>query len=44
MYKGSCLCGKVKVMIVGGIDLIIYCYCLLCCKNFGIVYVINGFI
>ena len=44
MYQGSCLCGKVKVTIAGGIDSIIHCHCSLCRKNSGTAYATNGFI
>lgn len=44
MYKGSCLCGKVKITIEGGISDIIHCHCSLCRKNSGTAYATNGFV
>jgi hypothetical protein len=44
MYKGSCLCGKVKVELSGGIKDIIHCHCSLCRKNSGTAYATNGFV
>lgn len=44
MYKGSCLCGAVKVEITGSISDIIHCHCSLCRKNSGTAFATNGFI
>ena len=44
MYRGSCLCGKVKVRVAGGIDKIIHCHCSLCRKNSGTAFATNGFV
>lgn len=44
MYKGSCLCGKVKVELLGSIKDIIHCHCSLCRKNSGTAYATNGFV
>tara|TARA_Y100001949_G_scaffold170194_1_gene171057 strand:+ start:682 stop:1125 length:444 start_codon:yes stop_codon:yes gene_type:complete len=44
MYKGSCLCGAIKVELKGSIDSIIHCHCSLCRKNSGTAYATNGFI
>lgn len=44
MYKGSCLCGAVKVQLSGAISDIIHCHCSLCRKNSGTAYATNGFI
>lgn len=44
MYKGSCLCGAVKIVLDGGVSDIIHCHCSLCRKNSGTAYATNGFI
>ena len=44
MYKGSCLCGAIKVELTGSIEDIIHCHCSLCRKNSGTAYATNGFI
>ncbi|MCP1339602.1 GFA family protein [Idiomarina sp. M1R2S28] len=44
MYRGSCLCGAVKLEIHGGIDSIIHCHCSRCRKSSGTAYATNGFI
>ena len=42
MYKGGCLCGKVRFEILAGIDDIIYCHCSLCRKAQGSAFATNG--
>ena len=44
MYRGSCLCGAIKIEISGPISDIIHCHCSLCRKNSGTAYATNGFI
>lgn len=44
MYQGSCLCGAIRVELVGVITDIIHCHCSLCRKNSGTAYATNGFI
>ncbi|WP_133406833.1 GFA family protein [Parashewanella tropica] len=44
MYKGSCLCGKVKFEITSPIKDIIHCHCSLCRKSSGTAYATNGFV
>lgn len=44
MYKGQCLCGKVKVEVTGKISDIIHCHCSLCRKNSGTAFATNGFV
>lgn len=44
MYKGSCLCGAIKVELLGSISSIIHCHCSLCRKNSGTAYATNGFV
>lgn len=44
MYKGSCLCKKVKLTVNGPIKSIIHCHCSLCRKNSGTAYATNGFV
>lgn len=44
MYKGSCLCGQVKVVIQGPIESIIHCHCSKCRKNSGTAFSTNGFV
>ncbi len=42
MYKGGCLCGKVRFEIHGKIDSIVYCHCSLCRKAQGSAFATNG--
>jgi hypothetical protein len=44
MYKGSCLCGAIKVEIIGPMSDIIHCHCSLCRKNSGTAFATNGFV
>ena len=44
MYRGSCLCGAIKIELNGIISDIIHCHCSLCRKNSGTAYATNGFI
>lgn len=44
MYKGSCLCGQVKIKITGAIDSIIHCHCSKCRKSSGTAFATNGFV
>jgi len=44
MYYGSCLCGAIKVELLGSIEDIIHCHCSLCRKNSGTAYATNGFV
>lgn len=44
MYKGSCLCGAVKLEVSGNISDIIHCHCSLCRKASGSAYATNGFV
>ena len=44
MYKGSCLCGSVKLEVSGEISDIIHCHCSLCRKASGSAYATNGFV
>lgn len=44
MYHGSCLCGAIKLELLGSIKDIIHCHCSLCRKNSGTAYATNGFI
>jgi hypothetical protein len=44
MYRGSCLCGGIKLELQGGITDIIHCHCSLCRKSSGTAYATNGFI
>lgn len=44
MYRGSCLCGSIKIEISGAITDIIHCHCSLCRKNSGTAYATNGFV
>lgn len=44
MYAGQCLCGEIKVQIVGSITDIIHCHCSLCRKNSGTAFATNGFV
>ena len=42
MYKGSCLCGKVRFEISSEIQDIIYCHCSQCRKAQGSAFATNG--
>ncbi len=42
MYKGSCLCGKVRFEISSEIQSIIYCHCSQCRKAQGSAFASNG--
>jgi len=42
MYKGGCLCGKVRFEISSEIQSIIYCHCSLCRKAQGSAFATNG--
>lgn len=42
MYTGSCLCGKVRFEITGGIEDIVMCHCSRCRKAQGSAYATNG--
>ncbi|MES9901271.1 MAG: GFA family protein [Sedimenticola sp.] len=42
MYKGGCLCGKVRYEILGEIKNIIYCHCSKCRKAQGSAFATNG--
>ncbi len=42
MYKGGCLCGKVRFEITGEIKSIIYCHCSKCRKAQGSAFATNG--
>ena len=42
MYKGSCLCGKVRFEISSEIQNIIYCHCSQCRKAQGSAFATNG--
>jgi hypothetical protein len=42
MYKGSCLCGKVRFEISSKIQNIIYCHCSQCRKAQGSAFATNG--
>lgn len=44
MYKGGCLCGKVRFTISGGIRNIIYCHCSQCRKAQGSAFATNGIV
>ncbi|MDH5444118.1 MAG: GFA family protein [Gammaproteobacteria bacterium] len=44
MYKGSCLCGKVRFSINGGIRNIVYCHCSQCRKAQGSAFATNGIV
>jgi hypothetical protein len=43
-YFGSCLCGTVRVEILGGVSSIIHCHCSRCRKSSGTAYATNGFV
>ena len=42
MYKGSCLCGKIRFEITSEIKDIIYCHCSQCRKAQGSAFATNG--
>ena len=42
MYKGGCLCGKVRFEITGEVKDIIYCHCSQCRKAQGSAFATNG--
>lgn len=42
MYKGSCLCGKVKFSVSGKIHDIVYCHCSQCRKAQGSAFATNA--
>jgi hypothetical protein len=42
MYKGSCLCGKIKFSITGKINDIVYCHCSQCRKAQGSAFATNA--
>jgi len=42
MYKGSCLCGKIRFEITGKIEDIVCCHCSLCRKAQGSAFATNG--
>ena len=42
MYKGGCLCGRVRFEITGEINNIIYCHCSECRKAQGSAFATNG--
>ena len=44
MYRGSCLCGRVRFHIHGGIRNIIYCHCSQCRKAQGSAFATNGIV
>lgn len=44
MYKGGCLCGKVKFEIHGPIRNVIYCHCSQCRKAQGSAFATNGIV
>lgn len=44
MYKGGCLCGKVRFTISGGIRNIVYCHCSQCRKAQGSAFAANGIV
>ncbi len=44
MYRASCLCGQVKLIINGPITNIIHCHCSLCRKSSGTAFATNGFV
>lgn len=44
MYKGSCLCGKVRFQITGEIRNIVYCHCSECRKAQGSAFAANGIV
>lgn len=42
MYKGGCLCGKVRFEVTGPIENIVYCHCSRCRKAQGSAFATNG--
>ena len=42
MYKGGCLCGRVRFEISGSIRSIVYCHCSRCRKAQGSAFATNG--
>ena len=44
MYKGGCLCGKVRFNITGKIRNIVYCHCSQCRKVQGSAFATNGIV
>ena len=44
MYKGGCLCGKVRFEITGPIHNIVYCHCSQCRKAQGSAFATNGIV
>lgn len=42
IYKGGCLCGKVRFEITGDIQNIVYCHCSRCRKSQGSAFATNG--
>ncbi len=44
MYKGGCLCGKVRFEITCKIHNIVYCHCSLCRKAQGSAFATNGLV
>ena len=42
IYKGGCLCGKVRFEITGDIKNIVYCHCSRCRKAQGSAFATNG--
>lgn len=44
MYQGSCLCGRVRFEIQGGIRNIVYCHCSQCRKAQGSAFAANGIV
>jgi len=44
VIKASCLCGEVRLKIVGEISDIIHCHCGLCRKSSGTAFATNGFV
>lgn len=44
MYKGGCLCGKIRFRITGNIRNIVYCHCSQCRKAQGSAFATNGIV
>ena len=44
MYKGGCLCGRIRFTISGGIRNIVYCHCSQCRKAQGSAFATNGIV
>jgi hypothetical protein len=42
MYKGGCLCGRIRYEITGEIQNIVYCHCSMCRKAQGSAFAANG--